>query len=141
MTFMASSLATKNFLDWSDDYATGIEAIDNDHRRLFDAVNALHHSYAMYGEDADFGDLLDVLSVYVDRHFAREEELMLGLGYPDFESHRIGHQELATTVHEYAKLHRTNPGGISRKEMLSFLGNWLTGHILGSDMDYVPYIK
>lgn len=130
-----------NILDWSDDYATGIALIDKDHRKLFDAVNALHESYVIHDEDAKFADLFDVLSDYVDSHFAREEELMRGLGYPDLDSHLIGHQELATTVHEYAKLYHSDPGAISRKEVLTFLGNWLSGHILGSDMAYVPYIR
>ena len=66
---------------------------------------------------------------------------MVAMRYPDLESHIVSHQELATTVHQYARLYRADPGAISRKEILGFLGNWLSKHILGSDMEYVPYIK
>lgn len=130
-----------SFMDWSDDYETGIEPIDNDHRRLFKAVNDLHDAYAIGDADGHFAELFQLLSEYVDVHFAREEEVMVGIGYPNLESHIVSHQELAATVHEYAKLYRTDPGAISRKEILGFLGNWLSKHILVSDMEYVPYIK
>lgn len=66
---------------------------------------------------------------------------MRSMSYPDLETYIIGHQELAATVHMYAKLYHNDPGAISRKEVLKFLGNWLSGHILKSDMAYVPYIK
>ena len=129
------------FLEWSDDYETGIGPIDNDHRGLFKAVNDLHDAYAIGDADAHFADLFDLLSDYVDAHFAREEEAMRRVSYPDLESHLVSHHELTATVHEYAKLNPTNPCGISRKEVLKFFGNWLFGHILGSDMAYVPYIS
>jgi hemerythrin len=54
----------------------------------------------------------------VDYCFDREEEVMRSMSYPDLETYIIGHQELAATVHEYAKLYRNDPGAISRKEVL-----------------------
>lgn len=129
------------FLEWSDDYLTNIGPIDADHRKLFKAVNDLYDSFATDDADAGFAELFEMLAEYVDVHFSREEELMRGIGYPNLEEHLIGHQELATTIHEYAKIYRSDPGAISRKEVLKFLGNWLSKHILGSDMAYVPYIK
>ena len=129
------------FLDWSDEYETGIDAIDEDHQKLFKAVNDLHDSYAIKDGNTHFAELFDILSDYVDYHFAREEEVMRGMGYPQLESHIVSHRELAATVHEYAKIYRSDPQAISRKVILDFLGNWLSKHILGSDMDYVPYVK
>ena len=82
-----------------------------------------------------------MLSDYVDTHFAREEELMRGLGYPELDAHIVSHRELATTVQQYAKLYRDDPGAVSRDEVLRFLGNWLSKHIMVSDMDYVPYVQ
>ena len=131
------------FLNWSDDYKTGIKAIDKDHQKLFKAINDLHDSYEIGDTNSHFSELFEILSKYVDEHFAREEEALIGMGYPepDLKSHVASHQGLASTVHEYAKLYRSNPHAISRKEILKFLGNWLTEHILKLDMDYVPYIK
>ena len=129
------------FLNWSDDYETGIKPIDEDHQKLFKAVNDLHDSYEIGDTNSHFAELFEILSKYVDEHFAREEEALRGMGYPRLESHLVSHQDLATTVHEYAKLYRSDPSAVSRKEILKFLGNWLTEHILKLDMDYVPYIK
>jgi len=129
------------FMEWRDSYLTGIRAIDLDHQKLFKAVNDLYDAYAIGDADSHFAGLFEMLSNYVDTHFAREEELMRGLGYPGLEAHLVSHQELATTVREYAKLYRDDPGAVSRKEVLRFLGDWLSEHILKADMDYVPYIK
>jgi len=129
------------FLVWSDEYKTEIKTIDKDHERLFKAVNDLYDAYEIDDANTHFADLFDLLSNYVDYHFDREEEAMRGMGYPGLESHLVGHRELTATVHEYAKIYRNDPGAISRKEILTFLGNWLSGHILKSDMAYVPYIN
>ena len=33
-----------NLFEWSQDYAVGIRLIDNDHRGLFETINALHEA-------------------------------------------------------------------------------------------------
>ena len=129
------------FIAWSDKYETGIKFVDEDHKRLFKAINDLHDAYEIDDSNTHFADLFDLLSKYVDYRFDREEEVMRSMSYPDLESYIIGYQELTATVHEYAKLYRNDPGAISRKEVLKFLGEWLSGHILKSDMAYIPYLK
>jgi len=112
-----------------------------DGKTLSNGVVLMLHGTLAHKDMEIMRALQDLLSDYVDAHFAREEEAMRRVSYPDLESHLVSHHELTATVHEYAKLNPTNPCGISRKEVLKFFGNWLFGHILGSDMAYVPYIS
>ena len=125
-------------LEWDDKYLTGISAIDRDHKNLFIILQQLNNPRA---GTVDFADLFDRMVNYVDTHFAAEEDIMLSLGYPDLENHRIAHKELAATVHRMADLYHTDAGAVSHDEVLGFVTNWLGNHVLTVDMDYVPYLK
>lgn len=128
------------FMPWSDDYLVGIAAIDQDHKTLFTLVNRLHQRVEK-GEDEDaIGEALDGLIDYIDTHFAREERYMEECGYPDLVGHTRKHRSLARTVHSLKIMFDDDPPALSSDEILSFLRDWLTNHILKSDMDYVPYV-
>lgn len=128
------------FVDWSDDYATGIDLIDADHKTLFATVNMLHDR-AKTGLDANtVGRAVDVLVMYVDRHFAREEALMERNDYPDLVAHMAQHRRIAAQVHGFRTAFEENLDAIDIDPFLDFLADWLTGHILKRDMDYVPHI-
>ncbi len=129
-----------SFIEWSDDYKVGIAAIDNDHQTLFGLVNRLHDRIkAGDGEDA-VGDALDGLIDYIDTHFAREERYMDECGYPGLVAHARKHRDLARTVRSLKTLFEDDPREVENDAILRFLKNWLTNHILKSDMDYVPYV-
>jgi len=129
-----------DYLPWSDDYRVGVAVIDDDHRMLFRLVNRLHaRLQAGAGEDA-VGEVLEGLADYVETHFAREERYMEECGYPDVVAHATKHRDLARTVRSLRTLYEDDPAGFPEGEILAFLKDWLTGHILKSDMDYVPYI-
>ncbi len=132
--------AAAPFVAWSDDYKVGIAAIDNDHKTLFTLVNRLHDRIkAGDGEEA-VGDALDGLIDYIDTHFAREERYMEECGYPDVVHHAQKHRDLARTVRSLKTLFEDDPREVENDAILRFLKNWLTNHILKSDMAYVPYV-
>ncbi|HEX9702521.1 MAG TPA: bacteriohemerythrin [Rhodospirillales bacterium] len=128
------------FLDWSDDYLIGIAAIDHDHKTLFRLVNRLHDRIkANDGEDA-VGEALAGLVAYIGTHFAREERYMDDCGYPDLVRHAQAHRDLTDTVNSLKTLYEDDPGQFKNEMILDFLKNWLTRHILKSDMEYRPYM-
>ena len=128
------------YLAWSSDYETGIPVIDNDHQTLFAAVNLIHdRAESGLGDDA-IARSLDVLVMYVDRHFSREEKMMEAHDYPDLVTHVAAHREITAKVHGFKTAFDENPGQIETGPFLEFLQDWLTGHILKTDMAYVPYV-
>lgn len=127
-------------IQWSDDYLTGIPLIDSDHQTLFATVNMVH-ARAKEGMDSDtIGRALNVLVMYVDRHFAREEALMEANGYPDLIAHMAGHRRISEKVHGFKTAFDENPDAIDIEPFLDFISDWLTGHILKNDMAYLPHI-
>lgn len=124
-----------NEFKWSDEYSVGVEEIDAQHKTLFELLGKLQQAiHAKHGSAACI-EILDELVAYTKVHFTLEESLMRLSHYPDLEAHQKRHRELVTEVEAmYEKIH--NGGGAISFELLHFLRNWLTKHILSEDMRY-----
>lgn len=129
------------YLEWSDEYLTGIESIDADHQVLFRLVNELHEKMDAGLDEAIVGGALDALIDYVDVHFRREERLMQDSNYPDRVAHARQHRDLSRTVHSLKVLFDDNPHELESECIMDFLCDWLNDHILETDMAYVPHVS
>ncbi|MBY0431420.1 MAG: bacteriohemerythrin [Rhodospirillales bacterium] len=121
---------------WTDDLSVGVPALDNDHRLLIDIINALDTARRNGAETDRLGGLLFSLINYTVIHFQREERLLERFGYAGFQQHHIEHQVLVEQLHESYRQLTAENGAAYASELLYFLKNWLTIHIMGSDMDY-----
>lgn len=127
-------------INWQDSYSVGIPLIDHDHKLLVSITNRLHDAIcAEQGRDV-IARVLHILSEYTKTHFVREEKLMEKGNYPDLEAHKEEHIRLAEQVQEIVSHYRAGDAHVDQ-EALDFLKNWLTNHILGSDMHYLPYVQ
>lgn len=129
------------FMEWRDDYATGIADIDNDHKVLFTFVNDLHDRFEAGAGDAAISETLDGLVNYVNVHFVREEGFMERAGYPDLAEHAESHRRLSARVFSLKETFDENPEAFNAPAFLEFLRGWLSGHILYTDMDYVATVS
>lgn len=68
------------FKEWSDRYATGIDAADGEHRTLFMMINRLHDAVESGDADLNLAGLFVRLGDYVETHFRREERLLDAAG-------------------------------------------------------------
>ncbi|MFA7431743.1 MAG: bacteriohemerythrin [Rhodospirillaceae bacterium] len=128
-------------ITWQDSYSVGVELIDNDHKLLVSLINQLNDA-AEGGQGRDVvGSVLNVLIEYTEGHFSREELLMEKGGYPDLDAHRKHHRKLTTKVREMIAQYHDGRLSTLDRDILDFLKGWLTGHILGVDMEYRPYVK
>jgi hemerythrin len=128
-------------LEWSDDYNTGIPAIDRDHKGLFALVNDLYEKV-----EEGFGTVsvevsIEALVDYVNIHFAREEGLMKSAGYTDLQPHIATHRKLQREVEAFQILFDKDQENFDMTEFIGFLSRWLKGHILETDMDYVSDLQ
>lgn len=127
-------------LQWSEKFATGIRAIDNDHRGLFEEFRILTEQLARASGPGDTASVIASLKLYVSEHFEREEMFMENAHYPDIEAHKQEHRKAAGLIDELDHIYKSDPDSVDGGKVAEFLGNWLAGHILGSDMKYVPYL-
>ncbi len=129
------------FMDWDEQYATGIEDIDNDHKALFMFVNDLHDKIAANAAEDSIESTLTGLVDYVNVHFVREENLLETIDYPDLDEHAEAHRRLSARVISLQEQFETDQENFDRNAFLDFLKAWLTGHIMYTDMDYVPFVR
>lgn len=128
-------------LTFTPDMATGIRAIDNDHRMLIDIANSLADDVAKGGGVEHLGASLEALIRYVEEHFAREEKIITDCAYENLAQHMREHQNLARSVYEIHRLFRTDPDQVPWDQVVEFVSSWLKNHILQSDKAYVPCVR
>lgn len=137
--FLLREQSCEDFVAWKDDYAVGIEAIDQDHKKLLTLINAvLAASRCRTGVDFE-RQALDELVDYTMFHFKREEDLMQAHGYRDFEGHKAQHDQMVTQV----RLFRTRyeeKGREALPEVARHLKLWLLQHIAATDKKYAPFL-
>lgn len=86
--------------EFTKDLETGNRIIDNEHRELLNAVNALLEACGEGKGRAKMGETVKFLNDYVDRHFTHEEQLQKQSGYPGYEAHHAFHEKYKQTLRE-----------------------------------------
>lgn len=127
-------------LDWSERYSVESHLMDQEHRKLFDLINELHAAMKEGRAKTVTSHVLDQLVSYTRTHFSDEERLMAVVGYPDLETHVAEHRKLTETVGRLNGEVKAGTVGITI-EVMDFLQNWLTNHIMKVDRKYAPFMK
>lgn len=125
-------------ITWSHDLDTGIDVIDQQHRRIVDFINDLEAAQVM----KDKNKIRDVINDCVDytlSHFAFEESLQEEAGYQYCKPHKKVHELFTRKVAEYQE--RMQLGDDISEELHAMLARWLVNHIKRDDADYVAAVK
>lgn len=125
-------------LEWSKDLDTGIQVIDNQHRRIVDYINQMYHAQEHHSTE-EIGTVLDELVDYTMSHFAFEESLMEEAGYPFVNAHKRVHQLFTKRVGSYVQ--RFKLGEDVSEELMHTLRTWLLNHIRNDDRDYAGSVR
>ena len=125
---------------WDDKYLVNIKEIDDQHIKLVELINKLNE--AMHeGQGCEMLEVvLKDLVEYTNSHFKKEENLLSSNGYPDFIKHKEKHDELTEQVID---LQKQFEGGriMITLQVMKFLKDWLSDHILDIDKKYAPFLK
>ncbi|MFO7339278.1 MAG: bacteriohemerythrin [Lysobacteraceae bacterium] len=119
---------------WRDELDTGIDVIDQQHRRIVAMINRLAEGTPERLDEV-FSELVD----YTLSHFAFEEELMAAAGYPLSEAHKRVHEMFARRVARYQERHRAGEDVIG--ELREMLVVWLFNHIRNDDKAYAELVR
>lgn len=131
-----------NTLEWNDKLSVGIAPVDAQHKQWIAHFNeAVKAANAQLGKDhiiKNLGFLVD----YTETHLSAEERYMAAADYPGLAEHQAKHEELRATladlVRDFEEEGATQP---LDEAVQSFLGNWLTDHILEVDMKFGQFAK
>ncbi len=122
--------------EFTKDYHTGIDFIDEEHAKLFEIANRaydlLTNQFVTDKYDAIVA-VLEELKEYTKYHFNHEEEYMKSINYPKRFSQLHQHTQFINKLNSYnlKEIDVNQQEGIL--EILDFLAVWLQGHIKGMD--------
>ncbi len=124
---------------WDDSFATGVDAMDEQHKKLFRMVNDLYRAMKEKRAKEALNGIVDELIDYTAKHFREEEQVMAKAGYPDIARHKVIHKELVGKVLDVQKKLKSGKAVVGI-DLLNFLKDWLVNHIKGTDKKYGSFI-
>jgi hemerythrin len=125
-------------LAWSDDFATGLETIDKQHRMLIDHINRLEEILATpqpTPAEIQFAhSLVQFLEAYADRHFRVEEQCMESYRCPAHAENQLMHAQFLEFFDRFKKQFKEDGFQVlAFQELHHAMSSWITGHILRID--------
>lgn len=127
-------------VNWNESYSVGVPSLDAQHKQLIEALNALHDAMSN-GQAADrMKTLVGKLGQYANTHLQTEENLLTLNNFRGFAEHKAEHDAYVTKMRNFEK-DLNNGKKIVSVELLTFLREWWTGHILNSDKKYAELLK
>ena len=125
-------------IEWSSTLALGIKSIDDQHKNLIDAFNALREAQAA-GQVCAAEDLVTRLKNFAAEHFHIEEGYMQAFGYPETSAHLKEHEDFLAAVDRFEAC--CAEGVASAEGVLGFLETWINGPLAGADRRLGRYLE
>lgn len=128
---------TMDRYEWCNDFETGVEVIDKEHRLLFKIINKLF-TLKNSGKDSQWTcqEGIKFFKSHAITHFADEEAYMEKIGYDMLEQHRKIHEgfreDMLPTLEKELKQSDYSDEAVSH--FLGVCSGWLIGHTLTEDM-------
>jgi len=121
---------------------TGHAKIDEQHKQLFTALNAIIEASEQGRGKDEIYKTLNFLNQYTIMHFKTEENLQKEYEFPGYEAHKKYHDDFKATVKDLTNtLIEKGP----EKELIDTaaktVGDWLVTHIKGNDIAMAAYLK
>jgi len=128
---------------WDNHFKTGLDTIDEQHRKLVEILNRLATNVAFESNEKELGDIFDELVEYTLYHFKTEEAIWDKYFLHDSmnEEHQAVHQQFVDTALHLKAQQDIKPLAELADEALGFLAKWLASHILDTDrhMAYIVF--
>ncbi len=125
-------------IQWDASYSVNIDRIDRQHQKLITLINQLHDAMIANKAQAVMVRIVEDMVDYTQTHFSAEELYMEEFGYPELIAHRREHQLFIDKARDLRTRVQSSEL-IFSLEVIRFLRDWLTHHILETDMKYASF--
>lgn len=123
-------------IKWKDDYKTGIDLIDNQHKKLFEIAN---RAYEVFGDRFTLDKYDDIVAIieelkdYAVYHFNSEENYMKEINSDLLEAQKREHAKFVDKIQSIDLFAVDEEQEKFLLEVLDFMVKWIENHILGMD--------
>lgn len=128
-------------ITWSNAFSVNNEELDGQHK---DFLELIREAYAKIGGRLGPGELNSLLNriyEHANNHFSTEEKYFKEFNYSRIEEHAEQHNQIRAEILKFKERHKND---ISEKlvwELVDFLENWLSDHIMKQDKLYIDAVS
>ncbi|HHT9137656.1 MAG TPA: bacteriohemerythrin [Candidatus Wunengus sp. YC60] len=125
-------------MQWNENLAVGVDAIDNQHKGIFIRVNNLLDAMVLGKGEKYIVEIIE----YVGVHFNTEENLMNKYNYISYVKQKTEHMLFIKYFFSIKRELETQ--GVSSQLLIQthqLLYNWLKSHIAREDKKFCTFIK
>lgn len=122
-------------MKWSDDYATGVARVDDQHRMIFKMADDFRDALDEARGEVVYGAFLRSLDLYVRTHFGFEDGCMNRVHWPSAQTNREAHAKFVEVLAAFRQRYAAN--GFDRadaRSLVDTIDRWLADHICGIDV-------
>lgn len=126
----------KGDFTFEDEYLTGIEAIDEEHKELVKILEELHYLVVRDDSDDKYDKILNLLKHFrnlIQVHFKNEEEYMASIQYEELEMQQLAHDVFIARL----ELMNLDEFDMTRQkeleEYVEAMTEWVVAHIIHMD--------
>lgn len=131
--------------EWDEILSVGIDVVDDQHQELFrigrELVYVLENTSAGLDQYDDIVKLIKELHTYAIFHFSEEEQLMEKADFIGLAAHRFQHKIFVKKIEEIELGELDEDQKNHALDLLDFLANWITNHIMKIDREYIPDVQ
>ena len=124
-----------SLIEWDKKFELGIQQIDEHHKHLVSLLNKTYEFVTCDAGNHTLEAVLVELIDYASYHFAAEERWMKAHDYPKLPQHEAEHERFTKRVEQIQKDFFSGKTELTL-DVLVFLKNWLSFHILSTDAEY-----
>jgi hemerythrin len=122
-------------MKWNDDYATGVQRIDEDHKMIFKMAEDFRAALDAERGGAVYSVLLDALSLYCRGHFGFEERCMEEYHCPVAQKNKKAHVRFLETLSGFRERYAASGyDHTDARRLVDTVDQWLDNHICGIDV-------
>ncbi|HUO99174.1 MAG TPA: bacteriohemerythrin [Rhizomicrobium sp.] len=129
------------YMEWSSAFNIGVPVFDDEHKKLVAMINAVADCIAAGTHATALRKVENDLIEYTIVHFRHEEMYFDDFDYPDAQQHKARHAEMKARVFAMRDEVYNNPTPELAAEILQFLRDWLSEHIVGEDKPFGAFLK
>jgi diguanylate cyclase (GGDEF)-like protein/hemerythrin-like metal-binding protein len=125
---------------WKQEWESGNEEIDNQHKELLHLGNNLIHMSFDEEPTDKIMEQLELLLEHIEHHFHCEENMQKEIGYPYYELHSKSHKTLIHRAHNLKQQYLKEE--LKATAFFTFLvDDVIMGHLLDEDVKFYPYTR
>ena len=132
-------------MEWTEDLAVGVNAIDSQHKELFKRINNLVSAIKQHRCREEIDGTIKFLEDYARVHFSEEEKRMKDSGYEGLGEHQEHNKKYLAALaelKEQASIPRVQGGSYDLSATTNqVVVDWIVDHIMKIDKKFGRFLK